>query len=303
MKPALEADVGRLSTAEPPDFVQSFARGLAVIEAFDREHAAMTLSEVARRAGLTRAAARRLLLTLCELGYAETDGPLFSLRPKVLKLGFAYLHAQGIWDLAQPFLVELVERIHESCSIAVLDGRDIVYVARVPTRTRIMSINLGIGSRLPAHATSLGRVLLAALPEAGLDALLAEAAPLPAYTERTVTDPAELARRIAQVRRDGWCILDQELELGLRSIAVPLRGPGGKVVAALNAGLQASRFTLEAMRQQVLPEMLQAAAQISTALGAPTTAPAAPAPAARRAPPPAAAARRAAAAPARPRRR
>ncbi|TXL65240.1 IclR family transcriptional regulator domain-containing protein [Zeimonas arvi] len=303
MKPALEADGGRLSTAEPPDFVQSFARGLAVIEAFDREHAAMTLSEVARRAGLTRAAARRLLLTLCELGYAETDGRLFSLRPRVLKLGFAYLHAQGIWDLAQPFLVELVERIHESCSIAVLDGRDIVYVARVPTRTRIMSINLGIGSRLPAHATSLGRVLLAALSEPGLDAVLTEASPLPAYTERTVTDPAELARRIAQVRRDGWCILDQELELGLRSIAVPLRGPGGKVVAALNAGLQASRFTLEAMRQQVLPEMLRAAAQISTALGAPTTAPAAPAPAARRAPPPAAATRRAAAARARPPRR
>jgi IclR family pca regulon transcriptional regulator len=263
----------------------------------------MTLSEVARRAGLTRAAARRLLLTLCELGYAETDGRLFSLRPRVLKLGFAYLHAQGIWDLAQPFLVELVERIHESCSIAVLDGRDIVYVARVPTRTRIMSINLGIGSRLPAHATSLGRVLLAALPEAGLDALLAEAAPLPAYTERTVTDPAELARRIAQVRRDGWCILDQELELGLRSIAVPLRGPGGKVLAALNAGLQASRFTLEAMRQQVLPEMLHTAMQISVALGAPTTAPAAPAPATRRAPPPAGAATRAAASPARPRRR
>ena len=233
MKPALEADVGRLSTAEPPDFVQSFARGLAVIEAFDREHAAMTLSEVARRAGLTRAAARRLLLTLCELGYAETDGRLFSLRPRVLKLGFAYLHAQGIWDLAQPFLVELVERIHESCSIAVLDGRDIVYVARVPTRTRIMSINLGIGSRLPAHATSLGRVLLAALPEAGLDALLAEAAPLPAYTERTVTDPAELARRIAQVRRDGWCILDQELELGLRSIG----GQGGGRAERRPAGL------------------------------------------------------------------
>src|SRR5690606_30754431 len=135
MKPSLEAGTGGLSTSGHPDFVQSFARGLAVIEAFDREHAAMTLSEVARRANLTRAAARRLLLTLCELGYAQTDGRLFSLRPRMLNLGFAYLHAQGIWDLAQPFLVELVERIHESCSIAVLDGRDIVYVARVPTRT------------------------------------------------------------------------------------------------------------------------------------------------------------------------
>jgi len=277
MKPPLEARDPGLSTTEHPDFVQSFARGLAVIEAFDREHAAMTLSEVARRAGLTRAAARRLLLTLCELGYAESDGRLFSLRPKVLNLGFAFLHAQGIWDLAQPYLVELVERIHESCSIAVLDRRDIVYVARVPTRTRIMSINLGIGSRLPAHATSLGRVLLAALPEAELDALLADSAPLPAYTERTITDPAELKRRVAQVRRDGWCILDQELELGLRSIAVPLHGPGNRVVAALNAGLQASRFTLDAMKQKVLPEMLRTAAQISTALGArdPARAPAA----------------------------
>lgn len=279
MTNALEAGKRGVSTAAPrpveraraadgADFVQSFARGLAVIEAFGHDRPAMTLSEVARRAGISRAAARRLLLTLCELGYAEGDGRLFSLRPRVLNLGFAFLHSQGIWNLAQPCMVELVERIHESCSVAVLDGREIVYVARVPTQTRIMSINLGIGSRLPAHATSLGRVLLAALPGDQLDALLAAAAPLPAYTERTVTDPAELKRRIAQVRRDGWCILDQELEIGLRSIAVPLRGPGDAVVAALNVGLQASRFTLDAMRQRILPEMQRTADRISAALGA-----------------------------------
>jgi IclR family pca regulon transcriptional regulator len=257
----------RAPTREDGDFVQSFARGLAVIEAFDRDHPAMTLSEVARHAGLTRAAARRLLLTLCELGYAESDGRRFALRPKVLKLGFAFLHAQGIWDLAQPFLVELVERIHESCSIAVLDGADIVYVARVPTRTRIMSINLGIGSRLPAHATSLGRVLLAGLSDAELEQRLASGAPFAALTEHTVTDPNELRRRILAVRAQGWCLLDQELELGLRSLAVPLRGAAGGVVAALNTGLQASRFTPAAMRDQILPVLQSTAQRISQALG------------------------------------
>jgi IclR family pca regulon transcriptional regulator len=274
MNPTLKADPAGLSTAGTDarnggtgDFVQSFARGLAVIEAFDREHPSMTLSEVARRTGLTRAAARRLLLTLCELGHAESDGRRFALRPRVLNLGFAYLHAQGIWDLAQPYLVELVERVHESCSIAVLDGPDIVYVARVPTRTRIMSINLGIGSRLPAHATSLGRVLLAALPDSELEQRLLAGAPFAAHTEHTITDAAELRRRIGQVRTLGWCLLDQELELGLRSLAVPLHGPGGRVVAALNTGLQASRFTLQAMREQILPELLSFARKISTALG------------------------------------
>ena len=265
------AKAGAPTTAadDPKGFVQSFARGLAVIEAFDHEHPAMTLSEVAHRTGLTRAGARRLLLTLCELGYARADGRRFSLRPRILNLGFAFLHAQGAWHLAQPYMVELVERIHESCSAAVLDGPDIVYVARVPTQTRIMSINLGIGSRLPAHATSLGRVLLAALPQAELERTLAAALPLQACNERTVTDPVELKRRIAQVRRDGYCILDQELERGLRSIAVPLRGAGNEVIAALNVGMQASRTTLDAMRQRILPELLDTAASISEALGAP----------------------------------
>ena len=171
------------------DFVQSRARGLAAIRAFDAAHPAQTLSDVARRAGLSRATARRVLHTLVGLGYADSDGRLFRLRPKVLELGFAYLHGTGLWGAAQPPMVELVERIHESCSAAVLDGDEIVYVARVPTRTRIMSITLGLGSRLPAHLTSMGRVLLAALPPAELDARLAAAARAPARRGRARARP------------------------------------------------------------------------------------------------------------------
>ena len=159
-------DAQDLDQPSGSDFVRALAKGLAVIESFDARSPAMTLSDVARRTGLSRGTARRLLLTLVELGYCGFDGKLFSLRPRALNLGFAYLHSQSLWQLAQPYMVELVERVHESCSIAVLDGTDVVYVARVPTAARIMSINLGLGTRLPAFATSMGRVLLAGLPDA-----------------------------------------------------------------------------------------------------------------------------------------
>ncbi|UCE31663.1 MAG: helix-turn-helix domain-containing protein [Burkholderiales bacterium] len=253
------------------EFVQSLAKGLAVIEAFTGERPALTLSEAARITGISRAAARRLLHTLVELGYAGFDGKRFSLRPKVLDLGFAFLHSQGVWHTAQPFMVELVEQVRESCSAAVLDGTDIVYVARVPVQARIMSISLGLGSRLPAHATSMGRVLLAALTDAELDALLARLGPLERYTEHTVTDPGRLRERIAAVRRDGYAISDQELELGLRSVAVPVRGAEGRVVAALNVGTHASRTTMQAVRTQILPRLRETATRISQALGAPRT--------------------------------
>jgi IclR family pca regulon transcriptional regulator len=252
------------------DFVQSLARGLAAIRTFDAEHAAQTLSEVARRAGLSRAAARRVLHTLVELGYADGDGRLFRLRPKVLELGFAYLHGTGLWGAAQPPMVELVERIHESCSAAVLDGEDIVYVARVPTRTRIMSITLGLGSRLPAHLTSMGRVLLAALPPAELDVRLAALGGLERRTERTLVDADALRRAIAKVRAQGWAILDQELEPGLRSVAVPVHGPGGAVVAALNVGTHASRVTLEDLKGRILPALRETAEAVSRAIGGTT---------------------------------
>lgn len=255
--------------ADRGDFVQSLARGLAAIRSFDADHASQTLSDVGRRAGLSRATARRVLHTLAELGYAETDGRRFRLRPKVLELGFSYLHATGLWGAAQPYMVELVERIHESCSAAVLDGADIVYVARVPTRTRIMSISLGLGSRLPAHLTSMGRVLLAALDSRELEARLAALGRTEARTDRTLTDPQALRRAIGKVRAQGWAILDQELEPGLRSIAVPVRGAGGQVVAAMNVGTQASRVPLEDLRGRVLPALRDTAEAVSRALGAP----------------------------------
>jgi IclR family pca regulon transcriptional regulator len=250
-------------------FVQSLERGLAVIRAFDADHAAQTLADVARRTGHSRAATRRLLHTLVALGYAESDGRLFRLRPKVLELGFAYLHGTGLWGTAQPAMVELVERIHESCSAAVLDGTDVVYVARVPTRTRIMSITLGIGSRLPAHLTSMGRVLLAALAPHELDARLAALPRIDARTERTLVDAGALRRAIDRVRTQGWAIVDQELEPGLRSVAVPVHGPGGATVAALNVGTHASRVTLEDLRGRILPALRESAAAVSRALGAP----------------------------------
>lgn len=251
------------------DFVQSLAKGLAVIASFDAEHAAMTLSDVARRAGTTRAAARRLLHTLVELGYAQTDGKRFSLRPKVLDLGFAYLHGTGLWGIAQSYMVELVEQVHESCSAAVLDGDDIVYVARVPTRERLMSISLGLGSRLPAHLTSMGRVLLAELDDDTLRQRLATMARQPARTLHSLTDPDTLMREILRVRADGHAILDQELELGLRSVAVPLRGADGRAVAALNVSTPATRNTLADIRRRILPPLARTGTAISRALGAP----------------------------------
>ena len=242
------------------DFVQSLDRGLSVIRAFDEDHREMTLSEVARATGLTRAAARRFLLTLVKLGYVRFDGARFSLRARVLELGFAYLSSLSLPEVAQPHVEALVARVNESSSISVLDDTDIVYVARVPTR-RIMSITLAVGTRLPAFATSMGRVLLANLPPDELERRLAriEVRPL---TERTVKDEAEFRQVIENVSRQGYAITDQELEEGLRSAAVPIRDASGSVVAALNVSVHASRANLQAIRQEFLPPLKQAAAAI-----------------------------------------
>ncbi len=248
------------------DFVRALAKGLAVIEAFDARAPAMTLSDVARKTGLSRGTARRLLLTLVELGYAGFDGKNFSLRPRVLNLGFSYLNSQTLWQLAQPYMVELVEQVHESCSISVLDGIDIVYVARVPTAARIMSINLGIGTRLPAFATSMGRVLLAGLPDEEIQRRLDQVSPLPSHTPKTITDPTALVREIEQVRRQSWALVDQELEQGLRSVAVPIVDCAGLPIAALNIGTHASRWTIQKLTQEALPLLKQTAAQISALL-------------------------------------
>lgn len=213
-------------------FVQSLARGLSVITAFDADHAAMTLSEVAVRTDLSRATARRFLHTLVELGFVRTDGRLFSLTPQVLRLGTAYLSGSGLPQIAQPHLERLSAELGESTSAAVLDGTDIVYVARVATR-RIMSVGITVGTRFPAYATSMGRVLLAGMAPDSLDASLASA-DLVALTPLTLHTAEDLRVEIARVRDQGWSFVDQELEQGLRSLAVPVTDAGGVVIAALN---------------------------------------------------------------------
>jgi IclR family pca regulon transcriptional regulator len=245
--------------------LQSLMRGIAVIQVFSHEHPALTLSEVARLTGMTRATSRRILHTLEELGHVRADGRHFSLTPRVLSLGWAYLSSLNLAEIAQPLMEELVEETKESCSASTLDLPDIVYVARVPTR-RIMTIALGVGTRLPAHSTSMGRVLLANLPPDELERFLAET-PLQAFTERTITDPEKLRRRLAVVREQGWALTDQELEIGLRSVAAPLRDANGHALAALNVSVAASRVSIEELRQRFLPLLLQTAEAISAALG------------------------------------
>jgi IclR family pca regulon transcriptional regulator len=248
------------------EFVQSLARGLAVIRAFDATHPELGLSEVARATGLTRATARRLLLTLVRLGYVRQDGNRFALRPRVLELGFSYLSALSLPELAQPHMEALVAHVNESSSIAVLDDTDIVYVVRVPTR-RIMSITIAVGTRLPAYPTSMGRVLLAALDPETLDDRLARTK-IRALTPTTVPDVEVLHSELERVRARGWAAVDQELEQGVRSVAVPIRNAGGNVSAAMNVSVHASRMTMQDLRKQVLPELSRAAEAIESELGA-----------------------------------
>jgi IclR family pca regulon transcriptional regulator len=267
-----DADETDDNNAGPSEFVRALAKGLSVIEAFDNQAPAMTLSDVAKRTALSRGTARRLLHTLVELGYVGFDGKLFSLKPRVLNLGFAYLYSHNVWQLAQPYMVEVVEALHESCSIAVLEGTDIVYVARVPTIERIMSINLGIGTRLPAFHTSMGRAMLAYRPLAEVQALLKRTMPMREYTPKSLTDVREVLSTLEQVRRQGWALVDQELEVGLRSLAVPILDFNNCAVAALNIATHASRWTVGALQKDALP-VLKAAAQSVSALLAPGKAP------------------------------
>ena len=242
------------------DFVQSMARGLAVIRAFDHEHPELTLSEVAVRTGVTRAVARRFLLTLATLGYVRSDGRFFSLTARVLELGYAYLSSLSLPEVAESHLEALVAEVSESSSVSVLDGHDVVYVARVPV-SRIMTVSISVGTRFPAYATSMGRVLLAGLPESELESYLS-AVELSALTSRTVTTVDALRSEIAKVRSQGWSLVNQELEEGLRALAAPIRDRTGKVVAAVNVSAHASRTSLEAMRRDLLPPLLKTAAHI-----------------------------------------
>jgi IclR family transcriptional regulator, pca regulon regulatory protein len=250
-------------TRERRQSLQSLERGIAVIQVFSRERPALTLSEVARLTGITRATARRILLTLEDLGHVRSDGRLFSLTPRVLTLGWAYLSSLNLWETAQPLMEELTKQTNESCSAATLDLPDVVYVARVPT-SRIMTIALGIGTRLPAHCTSMGRVLLA---ELGADELRQTLpAELERHTEHTIGSVDELAVVLKQVRVQGWALVDQELEIGLRSVAAPLRDASGRAVAAMNISTQVARTTVEQIHDDLIPDLLATAARISEAL-------------------------------------
>lgn len=242
-------------------YVQSFARGLAVIRSFSNEAPSQTMTEVAQRTGLTRAGARRILHTLHALGYVEIDGRQFRLTAKVLDLGFAYLSSLPLWSLAEPLMEALVHEVQESCSIAVLNDKEIVYVLRVPTE-KIMSINLGVGSRLPAYCSSMGRVLLAALDDEELERQLATTQFI-ARTPHTLTDPARLREEILRVRRQGWALNNQELEQDLISLAAPIATHKGRVIAAINIGMHSSRMSPAQVQEEILPKLLATARQIT----------------------------------------
>jgi IclR family pca regulon transcriptional regulator len=243
------------------DFIQSLERGLAVMNSFSRERTNQTLSEVAQVAGLTRATARRVLLTLTELGYVHQSSRSFSLTPKMLDLGYSYLSSLEVVEVAQRPMERLVEEVRESSSMSVLDGSEIVYVARVPTK-RIMTIALALGSRLPAYPTSMGRVLLSGLSDSQIDDYI-ELTRLERLTPRTVTDPDELRSAIDEVRAKGFALVDQELEEGVRSIAAPIFNSRREIIAAINISCHASRVTLEQIRGEFRPKLAATANEIS----------------------------------------
>jgi IclR family pca regulon transcriptional regulator len=245
-----------------PNFMTSLARGLAVIQAFSQRQRELTVSQISAKTGFSRAAVRRCLYTLAKLGFAASDDSRhFHLRPRVLALGHSYISSMPLAAMAQPVLEEVSRILHESCSIATLDRTDIVYIARANV-TRIMSIDLVVGSRLPAFCTSMGRVLMADLPLEKLDEFLARVE-FKRHTERTVANADKLRQILRLVQRNGYSIVDQELESGLRSMAVPIRGPAGRVVAALNVGAHAQRVSIQDLQVRFLPHLKAAAQELS----------------------------------------
>ena len=252
------------SHAGDPNFMTSLERGLQVIRAFSEHRRNLTISQISQTTGLSRAAVRRCLYTLHKLGYVAEDDKRFSLKPLVLTLGQSFLSSTPLAVVAQPYLDQVSDKLRESCSVAVLDGDDIVYICR-SAETRIMSINLLVGTRLPAYCTSMGQVLLAQLVPAALEAYL-ERVRLVARTDRTVTSATRLRKLLKGVRESGHALLDQELEVGLRSIAVPVRDARGSVVAAMNVSTHAARMSLDEMRERFLPALNEGARRLGAVL-------------------------------------
>jgi len=248
------------------DVVNSLVKGLDVIRTFNRNKPQMTLTEVSRISGLTRASARRILLTLVREGYAETDGKYFGLRPKVLELGFSALSSMTIGEISQPTLNVLEKKLNESCFVAVLDGEEVLYICRASGRRRI-TVNVPVGSRAPAHAVSTGRVLLGALPDKEIDRYIARVH-LQKITPNTIVSKPKLKSAIKEAAKQGWSIVDQELDIGLRSLSVPIYNRAGEVVAALNVCCPTSRITMADMRNKLVSELLHASRSITAALPA-----------------------------------
>ena len=251
-------------TVSERDIMGGLAKGLSVIETFNPDRPRQSIAEVAAASGLDRATARRCLLTLAHLGYADYDGKYFTLTPRVLRLGTACLATMPLPQLVQPVLDQLSDEIGESSSVSILDGSEIVYVARAAQR-KVMSIALMPGSRLPAYCTSMGRVLLAALPEGEARARLGSA-PLPQRTPRTLTDPEAVMAELDRVRAQGYAVIDQEVEIGLRSIAVPLLSVRRIVVAALNLGLPARNEPIGELVDRYLPTLRSVGARMQEIL-------------------------------------
>ena len=246
------------------DIIASLAKGLRVIACFGAETPRLSITDVAGMTGLDRATARRCLLTLHAEGYADYDGKHFTLTPQILRLGMSALASLPLPQIVQPWLDQLAERIGQSCSVSILDDREIVYLARAAQR-RVMSIGLMPGSRLPAFCTSMGRVLLAALPPYEARAVL-DASDLTPRTAMSLTEPDEIMARIALARAEGYAIIDQEIEVGLRSIAVPVYDARGKVVAALNSGMAAAQADPAELARDYLPALLKVQAGLRRVL-------------------------------------
>jgi len=267
---AFVGDVGTASAAAPKseasegplkrDLVAGLEKGLAVIEAFDQERPRLTISEVASRTGLTRAAARRYLLTLTHLGFVTQDRKMFALSPKVLRLGQSYMHSARLPRIVEPELHKLAYALKEASSAGVLDGSDVICIAAT-SAGRVVSPTLQPGARVPAYCAGNGRVMLAAMPQADVDAWISRQQ-LVALTPQTITHPERLRIEIARARSLGYACIDQELEMGLRTVAVPLRNYRGDVVAAMNISVHASRMSMDQMVEHCLPPLLQAQAHL-----------------------------------------